>query len=192
MKKVIRLTESDLVRIVKRVINEQATVPAEVSLNYEDTLRNNSTFKAGYQMWDTIATFVKAGDNQMTLSQIIFESEDNENQESITVPLKSPFTFTAPLDYAQSDANNRMFDNGIKLNLTPEILKRLNNVKFGGKAQTLDITPQSFDGFGYSVYSALEFYANHNNMFTGPENTSPKAQTLFVNMEGKKGSFKFA
>lgn len=33
MKKVIRLTESDLVRIVKRVINEQTTPPSDAKLN---------------------------------------------------------------------------------------------------------------------------------------------------------------
>lgn len=33
MKKVVRLTESDLVRIVKRVINEQSTPPSNAKLN---------------------------------------------------------------------------------------------------------------------------------------------------------------
>ena len=42
MKKIIRLTESDLARIVRRVIKEQSSsVPNEILLNYNSTLRNN-------------------------------------------------------------------------------------------------------------------------------------------------------
>lgn len=50
MKKVIRLTESDLVRIVKRVINEQTTPPSEAKLSlFCQALKINSSFRE-YQL----------------------------------------------------------------------------------------------------------------------------------------------
>ena len=50
MKKVIRLTENDLVRIVKRVINEQTTPPSEAKLSlFCQALKINSSFRE-YQL----------------------------------------------------------------------------------------------------------------------------------------------
>ena len=46
MKKVVRLTESDLIRIVKRVINEQSTPPSNSKLNlFCKNNRINDSFK---------------------------------------------------------------------------------------------------------------------------------------------------
>ena len=43
MKKVIRLTENDLARIVRRVIREQEEVSGDVEMNIEDMDENDQT-----------------------------------------------------------------------------------------------------------------------------------------------------
>ena len=45
MKKVIRLTESDLMRIVKRVINEQTNTVSPKKVKFFDSLANNISSK---------------------------------------------------------------------------------------------------------------------------------------------------
>ena len=45
MKKVVRLTESDLVRLVKKVISEQTDIVTPKRVNFFDTLANNISSK---------------------------------------------------------------------------------------------------------------------------------------------------
>lgn len=185
MKKIIRLTESDLARIVRRVIKEQASTPNEILLNYDSTFRNSRIM----DMYDMNAKFVPNGSGGMTLKEILFVPGDNPPKGAVStaIPLVKPFTFTVPLDYNDGDGGS--FMGKANINLTQEQSIKLfgDGVKTAQDWNRIINTELSLD-----LFDALAYYANQKGMYTGPDHIVATQFAIFTNMPGKPGSIPFS
>jgi hypothetical protein len=99
MKKVIRLTESDLVNIVKRVINEQTEqgpIPTEIKkIRISDDAMKylNTNFKANIKQEEDSKTFMdKLNDSPIKIKTFMIPTESGYSARIIPVSLEKQLT----------------------------------------------------------------------------------------------------
>ncbi len=100
MKKVIRLTESDLVNIVKRVIEEQITdkgpIPAEIKkIHISGDARNylNNNFKVNLKQEEESKTFMdKLNDSPIKIKTFMIPTESGYSARIFPVSMEKKLT----------------------------------------------------------------------------------------------------
>jgi hypothetical protein len=176
----------------KRLMTEQS-VPASITLNYDNgLLRFNQFFKGGDLVWDVNATFKGAG-SSMTISEITFVPSYSApaGTAAVVVPLIKPFTFQIPIDSAGGPAVGAAqwqtlqtnWSAGIKLNTkSPEMTKVLAVTdQTKGNAMTMDSLNLVM---GANILDALYFYCGAKGWYIGPKKDVATMYAIFSNHDG--------
>ena len=175
---------------VRRRLSE-ASVPASLTLNYDNgMLRFNQFFKGGDLVWDVNATFKAAGDT-MTISELTFVPSYSapEGTATVVVPLVKPFSFLPPMDAAfrkgpTFDALQKTWNSGIQLNLkSPEMAKVLAVTdQSKGNATTMISLNMVL---GSTILDALYAYCGKQGWYTGPKKVAATQYAIFTNHNGE-------
>lgn len=185
MIKLQNILAENMRRFGTKNLNEQASVPPALTLNYDNGgFRMSQMFdKSQNMVWDMNATFA-GGPNGLTLTQVVFKPGDAENSATlkpVAIPLVKPFTVATPLDFKLANKNLAAFK-GIQLNL-----------KAPGVATVTAANPKLNDvawaslnmQIGQAMYESLVAYAGAKGWYTGPKQTVAKQYALFTNHDGR-------
>ena len=90
MKKIVRLTESDLVRIVKRAINEMDISPNRVQYDKsmrgdEDSFRERRIPESNFNEGDTVK--LVSNGNSAEIRNVMFDHDENKYYYNVVVSL---------------------------------------------------------------------------------------------------------